>query len=80
MRGGEMTKLERIRHLYDVPAFFNGRVAVKYGGRERTGTIIGADTNLRLRVRLDCFSAEDVFLVDPGWVTYLDDESPVAGV
>jgi len=75
-----MTKLERIRHLYDVPAFFNGRVAVKYGGRERTGTIIGADTNLRLRVRLDGFSAKDVLLVHPEGVTYLDEKSPGAGV
>ena len=67
-----MTKLEWIRQRYKVPAFRNGMVLVQYGGRERAGTIVGADTNLRLRVRLDVFSAKDVLLVHPEGVTYLD--------
>ena len=66
-----MTKLEWIRKQYKVPAFRNGAVLVQYGGRERAGTIVGADTNLRLRVRLDGFSANDVILVHPDGVKYL---------
>jgi len=66
-----MTKLEWIRQRYKVPAFRNGMVLVQYGGRERAGTIVGADTNLRLRVRLDGFSANDVILVHPDGVKYL---------
>lgn len=75
-----MTKLEWIRQRYKVPAFRNGMVLVQYGGRERAGTIVGADANLRLRVRLDGFSAKDVLLVHPEGVTYLDEKSPGAGV
>ena len=66
-----MTKLDLIRKQYKVPAFRNGVVLVQYGGRESAGTIVGADTNLRLRVRLDCFSANDVILVRPDGAKYL---------
>ena len=75
-----MTKLELIRRQYKVPAIHNGKVLVQYGGRERAGTIVGADTKLRLRVRLDGFSAKDVLMVHPEGVTYLDEKSPRAGV
>ncbi len=70
----EMTKLERLRKKYGVPAKRGGRVTVfsVWGKGDVSGTVIGATITEHLRVHLDGSPQNEQIFVNPLDVKFLD--------
>lgn len=70
-----MTKLERLREIYGVPAKRGGRIRFDLIKGYGTGTIVGATTGGSLRVHFDGDPKQQTYFIDPVLgVTYLEEQ------